>query len=178
MSKKSSLLILVAAVLTAGFVAKSALAASTAPVTAKVTAENISVSLDKSDVNFGTVAASSTKDTTTAGVNDSITATNNGNVLEDFNIQAANSTSTGAGWTLAGTAGPETYTLKYCTVTCDTSPSWTSVGISPSYQKFADSVAATSGTQTFDMQVGTPTTTSDFYEQSISVTVQAVLHTP
>lgn len=148
-------------------------AASTGTVDATVTAQIFSVSLDNSDgIAFGTIATSSTKDTTTAGVDDSTTATNNGSVAAKFNIKAANSTG-GAGWTLGATAGSETYTMKFCVTTCDSSPSWSSVGIDPSYQTLAASVAV-SGTQVFDLQVGTPTSTTETTQQAITVTVQAV----
>ncbi len=140
-------------------------------VTATVTAQNISVSLDNGDgVSFGTIGTSSTKDTTTNGVNDSTTATNNGNITEKFNIKSENTAS--GNWTLGATAGSETYTMKFCTATCDSTPSWTSVGISPSYEVLAASVA-TSGTQVFDLQVGTPTVTTHYDAQTITVTIQA-----
>lgn len=151
---------------------KIAKAATTGTVAATVTAVIYSVSLDNGDgIAFGNVAQNSTQDTTTAGVDDSTTATNNGSVAEKLNIKAGNSTG-GAGWTLAGTAGSETYTMKSCVTTCDSSPSWSSVGIDPSYVTLAASVSV-SGTQTFDLQVGTPTSTTETAQQSITVTVQA-----
>lgn len=146
-------------------------AASTDAVTATVTAQIYSVSVSDGTIAFGTVAQNSTQDTTTAGVNDSQTATNDGTVAAKFNIKAADSTG-GAGWTLAGTAASETYTMKSCTATCDTTPTWTSVGIDPSYATLVASVAA-SGNQVFDLQVGTPVSTAETTEQSITVTIQA-----
>ncbi len=146
-------------------------AASTGTVTATVTAQNISVSLDNGDgVSFGTIGTSSTADTTTNGVNDSTTATNNGNIAEKLNIKAENTAS--ADWTLGASAGSETYTMKFCTADCDTTPSWSSVGISPSYVTLVASVVK-DGTQVFDLQVGTPTSTAHYDAQTITVTVQA-----
>jgi hypothetical protein len=147
-------------------------------VTATVTAQNISVTVDITSVAYGTIPTSDTKDTTTGakGVNNSITATNNGNVLEDFKIKAGNSTGSGSGWTLGASAGSGIYTMKYCVTTCDTSPTWNAVGIDPSLVTFASNIAATSGNQVFDLQVGTPTSTTDYSQQSITVTVTAILH--
>ncbi len=154
------------------FLIRTARAATTGTVAATVTAVIYSVTLDNGNgVAFGSVAQSSTKDTTTAGVNDSTNAVNNGSVAEKLNIMAGNSTG-GAGWTLGATAGSETYTMKSCAATCDTTPTWASVGISPSYAVLSASVGIGSSTP-FDLQVGTPTSTTVTTEQSITVTIQA-----
>lgn len=147
-------------------------AASTDTVAATVTAQIYSVSVTDGTVAFLTVAQDSTQDTTTGGVDDSQTATNDGSVAAKFNIKAEDSTG-GTGWTLAATAASETYTMKSCTATCDASPTWTSVGIHPSYATLVASVDASSN-QVFDLQVGTPTSTTETTEQAITVTVQAV----
>lgn len=153
------------------FLGKIVRATSTDTVAATVTAEIYSVSVTDGSVAFQTVAQDSTEDTTTNGVNDSQTSTNDGSVAAKFEIKAADSTG-GSGWTLGGTAGSETYTMKFCTSNCDSSPTWNSVGIDPSYTTLAASVDA-SNSQEFDLQVGTPTSTSETSEQSITVTVLA-----
>lgn len=156
------------------FFVKNVGAGTTDTVAATVTAVIYSVSLDNGDgIAFGSVAQSSSGDTTTAGVNDSTTATNDGSVAAKFNIKAVDSTG-GAGWTLGSNPGVETYGLNFCTSDCDGTPTWNSVGISPSYATLAVSVAAT-GTQVFDLQVETPTSTTETTEQAITVTVQAVV---
>lgn len=156
------------------FFASGVRAGTTATVTATVTAQNVSVTITTDgSVAFSTINTSSTEDTTSNGVNDTETAQNNGNVTEDFNIKAADSSSSGAGWTLGASAGSETYTMKSCTSGCDGTPTWNAVGIEPDYETLATGVAA-SGTQDFDLQVGTPTSTTDYNEQTITVTVQAV----
>ncbi len=97
-----------------GFVAGiSVKAADTASVTATVTAQNISVTVTDGTVAYGTISLSSSKDTTTSGTNDSQTATNNGNVTENFNIKGQDS----ANWTLAATAGPDQYVLHFVPAT-------------------------------------------------------------
>lgn len=146
-------------------------AAETSIVTSTVTVENISVTITTSGtVDFATINTGITEDTTTNGVDDTETAENNGNISEDFNIKAADSSN----WTLASTAGDETFTMKFCITTCDASPIWTSVGIDPSYETLAEGVVAT-GTQDFDLQVGAPITTINYTQQTIVVTIQAVI---
>lgn len=143
-------------------------AAQTDAVTVTVTVQNLSVAVTDGGVAYGTMTTSAQEDTTSSGVNDSQTATNDGNITEDFNILGQN---TGA-WTLAATAGSEQYVHEFCNNgNCDSSPAWTA--ITTSYQQVANSIA-TSGTQEFDLRIGTPTSTSTFTQQSADVTVQAV----
>lgn len=143
-------------------------AQSTADVTATVTVQNISVSVSDGTVAYGTLGTSSTEDTTTNGINDSQTATNTGNVTVNLNIRGTNS----AAWTLGGTQAENQYFHKFCTTNCDSSPSWTA--LTTNNQNLAASVAS-SGSQIFDLQVGTPTITSSYDQQSVNVTVQAAL---
>lgn len=141
-------------------------AANTGTVTATVTAQNISVSVSDGSIAYGTLATNATKDTTTNGLNDSQTGTNDGNIAADINIKGQDS----ANWTLGETAGVNTYTHKFCTSDCDANPSWTA--LTTNYQTLKSSLSA-SGTQVFDLQIGTPTSTSNFGQQSVDVTVQA-----
>lgn len=143
-------------------------AADTAAVTATVTAQNVSVTVSDGTVSYGTMATSSTKSTIAADLNDQQTATNNGNVTENFNIRGQNS----GAWTLAGTAGSDSYTHKFCTATCGTPPT-NFTALTTNYQTLASGVTA-SGTQVFDLQLGTPTSTATYTQQSVDVTVQAV----
>lgn len=146
-------------------------AASSANVTATVTIQNISVSVSDGTVAYGTIAVSETKDTTTGanGVNDSQTATNDGNITETINIRSG---ADPAGWTLGASASANIYTHKFCTVNCDTSPTWTA--LTTNNQTLASNVAA-NGTQVFDLQFGAPTSTTVFTQQSLTVIVQATI---
>jgi uncharacterized cupredoxin-like copper-binding protein len=146
----------------------STFAATTGTVTATVTAQNVSISVTDGSVAYGTLSLSDNEDTTTAGINDSQTATNNGNITEDFNILGQNSGS----WTLVATAGSDQYTHKWCVTDCDGSPTWNA--ISTGYTTLATGIAGSGGTQVFDLQIGTPTSSSVFTQQSVDVTVQAV----
>ena len=145
-------------------------AATTGLVTATVTAQNVSVSVADGTVTYGTVALSGTRDTTSSGVNDSQTATNDGNVAEDLTIKGADTTA----WTISGTAiGANVYMHKFCTATCDTTPTWTP--LTTSYQSLATNVAA-AGTSTFDLQLLAPSSSASYTAQSVDVTVMAAAH--
>jgi hypothetical protein len=142
-------------------------AAGTANVTATVTVQNVSVGVSDGSVSYGTLATSATEDTTSGALNDSQTATNDGNITEDINIRGADS----ANWTLAASAGSDEYRHRFCITTCDSSPTWTA--LTTNYQALAADVAS-SGTQVFDLELATPTSSSNFSQQSVNVTVQAV----
>jgi len=141
-------------------------AASSADVTATVTVQNVSVSVTDGSVSYGTVTSSGDQDTTTNGVDDSQTATNDGNVAEDINIRGADSTS----WTLASSAGSEQYAHKFCTSNCDSDPTWTA--LTSTNQTLSAGVSA-SGSVTFDLQILVPSATTQTSAESITVTVQA-----
>lgn len=149
------------------------LAATEASVAATVTVQNISVTVADGTVAYGTLGVNTSKDTTSGGVNDTQTATNNGNVTENFLIRGQNS----ANWTLVGVAGVDQYVHQFCTAgtgvpdPCDATPSYTA--LTTSNQTVVNSVA-TSGTQKFDLKITTPTSSSVFTQQSVNVTVVAV----
>jgi hypothetical protein len=142
--------------------------AESATVAATVTAQNISVTVSDGSITYGTLAANTTKSTISTDLNDTQTATNNGNVTATFNIRGQNS----ANWTLAGTAGVDTYVHQFCTATCGTPPT-NFTALTTSNQTLASNVAA-SGTQTFELRINTPTSSSVTTQQSVDVTVQAV----
>jgi competence protein ComGC len=155
-----------------------AFASSTGTVAATVTPQNISVSVTDGTVSYGTVDLSSSQNTTSGGLDDTQTATNDGNVAEDFNIESTNATG-GTAWTLAGTIGLNQYKHSFCTAgsgspdPCDTGPTWTAM--TTSYQALGSNISA-SGTKKFDLKIDTPSSVSDFVQKSITVTVQAVIH--
>lgn len=139
-------------------------AATTATVTATVTVQNISVTVSDGTVAYGTLSLN-----TSAGTNgsDLQTATNNGNVSEALNIKGQNT----AAWTLASSAGADQYIHRFCTATCNSAPT-NYTALTTNYQTLSSSVAA-SGTQTFDLYLTTPTSSSSFTQQSVDVIVQA-----
>ena len=146
--------------------------ADTASVAATVTVQNISVTVADGTVAYGTLGVSTSKDTTSGGLNDTQVATNNGNVAENFAIKGSNS----ANWTLAGAAGADAYVHQFCTAgtgspdPCDATPTYTA--LTTVNQTLASSVAV-SGTKRFDLKITTPTSSTNFTEQSVNVTVLA-----
>src|SRR3989344_2715698 len=79
----------------------AAIGADTQSVTATVTPKNISVTVSLGSVDYGTVAIN-----TESAPSAIITASNNGNVTENFNIRGSNSTN----WILNDTAaGADTF---------------------------------------------------------------------
>lgn len=163
-----------------GFGAGRALAATTGTVAATVTPQNISVAVTDGSVAYGTMDLSSSKDTTSGGVNDTQTATNDGNVAEDFNITSSNA-SGGTTWTLAGTIGANQFKHSFCTAgggspdPCDATPTWNAITTAGNYQSLGTNIAA-SGTAKFDLKLDTPSSSTDFVQKSITVTVQAVIN--
>lgn len=153
-------------------------AASTGVVAATVTPQNISVAVADGSVAYGTLDLSTAKDTTSTGVNDTQIATNDGNVAEDFNIRSTDATG-GTTWTLAATAGADQYAHSFCTTgggapdPCDSTPTWNAM--TTNYAALASNIAA-AGTNKFDLKLDTPTSTSDYTQKTITVTVQAVIH--
>lgn len=150
-------------------VGQYAVAATTATVGATVTVQNVSVSVADGTVTYGTLGLNATADTNPADLQ---TATNDGNVTEQFNIKGMNATGSTQTWTLAATAGSAQYIHGFCVATCGTPPT-NYTALTTSYQTLAASVAA-SGTQTFDLYINTPTATTDYTTHTADVTVQAV----
>lgn len=143
-------------------------AATEGTVTATVTAQNVAVTVSDGSITYGTLAVSTTQDTTSGGLDDSQTATNAGNVTSDLDIKGQDATG-GTGWTLAGSINTDTYVQEFCTSDCDSSPSWTA--LTTSYQTLGSSVAA-AGTVVFDTKISMPSSVSDYVEKSVDVTVQ------
>jgi hypothetical protein len=141
------------------------MAADTATVAATVTVQNISVSVSDGTVAYGTLGQNATADTNPA---DTQTATNNGNVTENFNIKGQSSTN----WTLGATAASDQYIHGFCKTTCTTPPT-NYTALTTSYATLATGIAA-SGTQTFDLYINTPNPSTVFTQQSVDVTVQAI----
>lgn len=132
-----------------------------------------SVSVSDGVVSYGYVAVGGTQDTTSSGMNDTQTATNDGVITESLNIKGNNTSC----WTLAGTPGSEQYAHEFCTTgsgspdVCDATPTWTA--LTTNYQTLATSISA-SGTQKFDTNLKMPSSTNCYTQQSVDVTIQAV----
>ena len=137
--------------------------ADTASVAATVTVQNISVTVTDGTVAYGVMAAGASKDTLSPA--DLQTATNNGNVTENFNIRGTDSGT----WTLGATAGSNVYVHKFST---NSGAAWTALTL---VNQTLATGKAVGGTQTFDLQITTPTVSADYIEHSVNVTVQATI---
>jgi len=127
----------------------------------------LSVSLSPDAWAIGNVALGDTVDTGT----DYFTATNTGNVTEDFSIVSSGSVMPGpvAGWTCGATAGSEIFEMK--AKGGDFGTTWTSIHNS---QTLETGVVKTTGTVSFDLQFKAPTDTTHVDTQhTITVTVTA-----
>ncbi len=147
-----------------------AVGATTATVSATVTAQNVSVTVSDGTVAYGTLGLSSSTSTLASALNDIQTATNAGNVAENFNIKTSDATG-GITWVATSTPGSDLFTHSFST---NSGGAWTAMA-SSSYSTLATNKAA-SGTQTFDLKLETPTASSDYVQKTITVTVQAVAY--
>ncbi len=148
-------------------------AATEAGVAATVTVQSISVFVSDGGVVYGTLAVSTSKDTTSGDLNDTQTATNDGNVTETLNIKGQDSSP--GSWTLAGSVGADQYVHEFCKVDtgdCDGIPIWDA--LTTSYATLKTGVTK-DGTYDFDLKITTPSSSGSFDEQSVNVTVQATI---
>ena len=142
----------------------SAYAADSANVSATVTAQNISLTVSDGSISYGTLALGASQDTLT--LSDTQTVTNNGNVTEDFDIKGSNSS--GDAWMIVD-ADPGTDDYMHA-FSVDSGSNWTYM--SEGYKEMKTSVTPSS-TQSLDLKITTPTSTSVFTEQTVSVTILA-----
>ena len=123
-----------------------------------------SVTVSDGIITYGILDVGSSTSTLASGLNDTQTATNNGEVIENLNIKGSTSTC----WTLATTIGYNQYVHEFST---SSGSSWTS--LTTNYQPLATNVAV-SATSTFDLRITVPDDTNCFDVQDVNVTVQAV----
>lgn len=130
----------------------------------------ISITVADGTVAYGRVAVGATEDTTASGVNDTQTATNNGNVAEEFQIKSSNAIG-GTDWTLGAAQDDNTFTHK---ASIDDGSTWDIAMTAADVYVVLKGNVAVDGTQTFDLQIGMPTTITDYGEHTITVTVLAM----
>jgi len=136
---------------------------------------NVSVSVSDGVVEYGAMPANTSKSTLPGELNDMQTATNDGNVTENFNIKGQDATGGGCTWTLASSNGSDQYVHQFCNDTdfdCS-SPPTNYTALTTSYQPL-DTGIAVSGTVDFQLRITTPNLSSCYGEQSVNVTIQAV----
>lgn len=118
-------------------------------------------------VNYGTVPLSSTK--STIELSDTQTVQNNGNVNENFFIKSSHAIG-GVQWTLSSAIGADSYVHEFST---NGGSNWTKMTDMVFGHQFASSVPPTSS-QSFDLRINTPTSTTDYQQKTITITITAV----
>ncbi len=144
-----------------------ALAATEGSVSATVTPQLISLTVADGAVAYGTLDANTNKDTITLG--DTQTATNSGNVAENFAIRSSDAVSAGTNWNLEATTGTNQYTHEFST---NGGAAYTFFPADNTNTTLVNGVAV-GGNQSFDLRIKTPVTSTDTLEHTITVTVQA-----
>ncbi len=155
--------------------APCAMALADNKVTATVEVKTISVSVLSGSVDYGVMAAGTTQDTLAAHLDDLQTATNDGNVNEDFTISGANTT--GCVWSLKTAQGADQYFHNF---SINSGTDWTPLTITggvPDEISLGSGDKAPAGTQDFDLQIGVPTSSSCSTTATSVVTVTASEHT-
>ena len=147
-----------------------ALAATEQGVSATVTPQLVSLTITTNgSVAYGTLAANTSQDTTTSGVDDTETVQNNGNVNEDFDIRSSDAVSAGTDWDLELTTGSDQYVHEFST---DNGTTYTNFPADNSNTSLAGPVAA-SASQSFDLKITTANPSTNLLLHTITVTVQA-----
>lgn len=151
------------------FVTLPAIAATSVVVNATVTANVVAISVDDGVVEYGTLDLSTQQNTFT--LDDTQTATNDGNVNVDLGIRSSDATSTGTDWNLAASIGIiDEFTHEFST---NSGSTWTDFNPdNNSYSTIASGVTPTNS-QGFDLQIGTPSASTDIVEHTVTVTVLA-----
>ena len=149
---KKMLICMTALAMIAG-VAMNAEAATSDNISITVTLANISVSVTPDTWAMGTIAPSSVE--TQACV-----ATNDVEVTEDFKIAVSNS----GDWTAGGTAAENVFVMKEGATVLSGTPATLATG-----------VAGSGGTKAFDLEFTAPSPGSVYTEQTITVTVSALV---
>lgn len=126
----------------------------------------VSISLTSDGVvNYGTVSTSKS----TIELSDSQTVQNDGNVAVDLNIKTSNATG-GTTWTVGANPGTDIFVHEFST---NSGTNWTKFTAADSYGTLTTGLAA-SASQIFDLRLTVPTSSSDFVQKSLSITLQAV----
>jgi hypothetical protein len=148
----------------------TALAGNTITIT-MTTGEVLGVSVSPDSWAIGTsVAANTAYETGEAN----FTATNTGNVNEDFQIAGAETGGAGTAWVLSEllTNSATAYALGYKTIAGSYPTNYTA--ITKTVTNFATNIAANGGTQTFGLGLLTPTTIIGGEAKTATVTITCV----
>jgi hypothetical protein len=167
---KKRILALVAVLALVGALVPAIVFAVEGTVTCTVSAFLVSVTVTDGNVAYGALEVGTSE--STLDLTDTQTAFNSGTVAEDFNIKSSNATGSSQDWTLVtGTPGNNEFKHEF---SIDSGSHWTAM--SNSYTSLITDVAATSGSEPFDLRITMPGSTTDYLGHTITVTVEAVQH--
>lgn len=133
-------------------------AGGSAGVAVTVTAKNISISVSPANYNYGALALGTTTETAST-----FTASNDGNVTENFFIRGANT----ANWTLATLPGTNQYEHDW------KQGAGGYLALTTANQAAGGSVAAGSNLANYKFQIHMPTSSATYAQQSTTVTFVA-----
>lgn len=122
-------------------------------------------------ISYGITPLGTSKDTTSASLNDTQTFQNNGNVAEDFTIKTSNALG-GTSWIINATAGSDLFVHQF---SLNSGSLWTPFSSADSYQTLLANLAI-DATQALDFRLTTPTSSTDYIEKTVTITIQATQH--
>ncbi len=125
---------------------------------------SISIASDAT-ISYGNVSTNKS----TLDLSDTQIAENDGDTTADFNIKTSNATG-GTTWTVGTSAGSDIYVHEF---SVNAGGAWEVLNTADSYETLKTGVGVGS-TQPFDMRITVPTSTSDYQQKTITITVQAV----
>jgi len=126
----------------------------------------ISVSVNDGVVAYGMVGTGATNSTLSLG--DTQTAQNDGNVTENFQIKTSIATN-GTSWGIGQTAGQNVYVHEF---SVNSGGNWTKFSAVDTYQNLVSNVGV-GESRPFDLQLTVPTTTGDYLQKTIYITILA-----
>jgi hypothetical protein len=121
--------------------------------------------------DYGIIPFSGSKNTVQLGKTQ--TAQNSGNIAEDFNIKTSNATG-GTQWSLGASPGSNVFVHEY---SINGDSNWTNFTTANVYEltPLVTNVAV-NGNQNFDLRITVPSSTTDYQQKTVVVTIQAVQH--
>jgi len=172
---KKRVLALVVVVALLGLLLPAIVFADTEIVICTVSAYLVSLTVTDGDVAYGALTLGATANTTTADLDQTQTVYNSGTVTEDFTIMSGDAYGTPEKtWDLVTTTpGYNEFKHEFSTTG---GSSWTALPADNSYTTLAGPVAP-AVTTILDLQITMPSTTDDYVEHGIAVTVMATEHT-
>ncbi len=120
-------------------------------------------------ISYGTIANSATK--STIELSDAQVVKNDGNLAEDFTIKTSTATG-GVQWNLGDLPGIDTFVHEF---SINGGGAWTKFTTADSYQTFVNNIAA-AATQNLDLRITAPSSSTDFQQKNITVTILAIQH--